>query len=450
MRIDLRMPSEPAVDGTLAADSAALAQYAAAGDELLARLPPKVDRGPVTQRAVERALESCRRVRNRVMLRHADAIYDELTDSRTVHHRLSALVLAAAKRFVGLVPTQEQLAVERQRIQAHKDGREIDQGIFFRGLLRSRTAGAHLSDAMALPSPRAQTLIAEFGRTGRIELSTVLVERSGPAAHLTIHNEQCLNAEDNRMIEDLETAIDLALLDDRVRVGVLRGGIQTHPKYRGRRVFSAGINLVDLRNGDISFVKFLLGRELGYINKLVHGLLLDPAEDAWPHGLVQKPWLAAVDSFAIGGGMQLLLVLDRVIAADDAHFSLPAAQEGIIPGLGNLRLSRLTGSRMSRRIILSGHQVRATDPEAPLLCDEVVPTADMDLAVERAVRELDSAAVAANRHLLGLAEEPPELFRAYLAEFAVIQALRLYSSDVLARLERHWSRSGTKEAGERT
>lgn len=435
---------QPAVAGTLTADADALARFIEAGDDVLAGLPARPERAPAEQRLADDMLESCRRVRNRMILRHADAIYDELTGGRTVHRRLSELVSAAAEHFPGLVPTPEQMAAERRHIQAHKDGREIDQGVFFRGLLRSRITGPHLSDAMALPSPRARALLARFAAAGHVDLDTVLVERHGPAAHLTIHNEQCLNAEDDRLVEDLETAVDLALLDDQVRVGVLRGGLQTHPKYQGRRVFSAGINLADLRAGRISFVDFLLGRELGFLNKIAHGLLADPAGDAWPHRTVQKPWLAVVDSFAIGGGMQMLLVADRVIAAEDAYFGLPAAQEGIVPGLGNLRLGRLTGSRLSRRIILSGHRIRATDPEASMLCDDVVPAGDLDLAVARAVADLDSPAVVANRRMLGLAEEPPEAFRGYLAEFAVTQALRMYSPDVLARLERHWSRSGTE------
>jgi thioesterase DpgC len=262
-------------------------------------------------------------------------------------------------------------------------------------------------------------------------------------------NTARLNAEDGRLIADLDTAVDLVLLDDQVRVGVLRGGQVDHPKYRGRRVFSAGVNLTDLRNGKISFVDFLLGRELGYVNKILRGVLTEPDAGAWCERAVAKPWIAAVDTFAIGGGMQLLLVMDRVLAEENAYFSLPAAAEGIVPGLGNLRLTRQTGARLARQVILGGRRIAATEPEAALLCDEIVPAAELDAAVDRAVAELAVPAVAANRQMLTLAEEPLDHFREYLAEFAVVQAGRTYSEDVLAKVERRWQDSQRRNRTER-
>jgi thioesterase DpgC len=132
----------------------------------------------------------------------------------------------------------------------------------------------------------------------------------------------------------------------------------------------------------------------------------------------------------------LLLVTDWVIAAEDAYLSLPAAREGIVPGVANLRLGRLAGARLSRRIILAGRKVYATAPEAAAFCDDVVPPAGMDAAIEAAVRDLDNPAVVANRMMLGLAEEPQDMLRAYMAEFAFVQAHRLYSQDVLDKVNR--------------
>lgn len=154
--------------------------------------------------------------------------------------------------------------------------------------------------------------------------------------------------------------------------------------------------------------------------------------------------MGAVDSFAIGGGMQLLLVLDRVIAEEGAYFSLPAAEEGIVPGLGNLRLGRLTGARVARQVILGGRRIDAGDPDARLVCDEVVAAGDMADAVERAVAELGAPAVAANRRMLALTEEPLDSYRTYLAEFALVQAGRSYSDDVLAKVERRWQQSQSR------
>jgi thioesterase DpgC len=420
----------PEFDGTFGDDTAAFAEHVGLGERLLAGLPVKPLRDQEQQRRVDAVLESSRRWRDRYITLHADRVYAALTNGRTAYRSLSDLAFAAAERFPGLVPDRPRLAVESALPQADKDGLEIDQGIFFRGVLRSPVAGAHLVDTMLRTTPRAEDLLDRFRRDGHVDLGAVLVERRGAIAHLTVHNEHCLNAEDNGLIDDMETAVDLALRDDAVRVGVLRGGVMTHRRYLGKRVFSAGINLKDLRDGRISYADFLLRRELGYINKLVRGVAVDGGAER----TVQKPWVAAVDSFAIGGGMQLLLTFDHVIAASDSFFSLPAAQEGIVPGAANFRLSRSTGGRLARQIILFGRRIQATDPAAATICDEVVSPLRMDAAVETAASALDNPAVVANRRMLNLAEEPADRFREYMAEFAYAQAVRLYSADVLDKV----------------
>ena len=58
----------------------------------------------------------------------------------------------------------------------------------------------------------------------------------------------------------------------------------------------------------------------------------DLPPDEWTGSTIEKPWIAAVDGFAIGGGCQHLLVMDYVLAASDAYMTLPARKEGIIPG----------------------------------------------------------------------------------------------------------------------
>jgi thioesterase DpgC len=394
--------------------------------------------------AVERADKNvARALRSRFMTAHADAVYERLTNGRSTSLRISELVEAAALTFRGLVPDAGQLAAEGTRTQARKVGHEIDQGIFLNAVLRSPVAGPHLVEAMLRPTSRALRLLPEFRRTGAADLGSVRVRRIDAAAHLTMTRDDCLNAEDNRQVDDMETAVDLALLDPAVRVGVLRGGEMTHHRYRGKRVFSAGINLRSLHAGGISLVDFVLRRELGYVHKLVRGIAVD--HDGWWHtGTVEKPWIAVVDTFAIGGGAQLLLAVDHVIAASDAYLSLPAAQEGIVPGAANLRLTRAVGPRLARQVILQDRRIPATDPDAGLFLDEVVDPDALDGAVEAGVRRLDRPAVIANRRMLNLAEESPEQFRAYMAEFALRQALRLYSDDVIGKAGRFNDRSAAE------
>ncbi|MGW2176419.1 (3,5-dihydroxyphenyl)acetyl-CoA 1,2-dioxygenase DpgC [Streptomyces sp. NPDC001705] len=366
--------------------------------------------------------DRARKLRVEIMDRHAEALYDRLTDGRSAHPRLDRLMADTAKTFPALVPT------------------EIDQGIFLRGVLRAPDAGPHLQSSMLRPTERALALLPEFRRTGSVATHSVLLERRDGVAHLTMCRDDCLNAEDNRQVDDMETAVDLALLDPDVEVGVLRGGAMTHPRYRGRRVFSAGINLKSLHAGEISLVGFLLRRELGYISKLVRGLLVE-RDDDWRSATVEKPWIGAVDTFAIGGGCQLLLVLDHVIAGSDAYVSLPAAREGIVPGVSNLRLGRVAGPRLARRVILGGRRIWATSPEARELIDEVVEPDEIDAAVDRAAELLRAPAAVPNRSMLNLAEEPPDVFRAYVAEFALRQALRLHAEDVRDKAARFGGRA---------
>ncbi len=106
---------------------------------------------------------------------------------------------------------------------------------------------------------------------------------------------------------------------------------------------------------------------------------------------IEKPWIAAVEGFAIGGHCQILLTMDYVLAADDAFMTLPARKEGIIPGAANLRLPRFTGDRLARQLIQAERRLQCDSAEGRLICDEIVPPADMDAAIERTVAMLTSA-----------------------------------------------------------
>ncbi|WP_208761143.1 enoyl-CoA hydratase/isomerase family protein [Micromonospora orduensis] len=370
---------------------------------------------------------------------HGDDVHATLTEDGRLPMRLDALLDAAAVRFPGLVPDRAALAAERSAPQRAKEGWEVDQGIFAWGLLRSTRAGTAVITDMLRPTVTAERLLSEFRGADRLDLGTVTIERHGPAAHVTLANGAVLNAEDDSLVADLETAVDLALLDDRIAVGVLRGGVVSHPKHRGRRIFCAGINLTHLYEGKISFADFLLRRELGPLNKIMRGIETgSPAGLGDLGGRREKPWIAVVDGFAIGGGMQMLLVVDHVIADEGVYFSLPAVREGIVPGVANLRLSRRLGPRAARQVLLGGRRIDAAEDVARQICDQVVPAEAIDQAVDRAVDGLQSSAVVANRRMLHLSEEPLDRFRDYLAAFSIEQAQRLYHDDVLDTIERHW------------
>lgn len=417
----------PAMTGSYAADSAELTRYLAGAEERSDGEP--VD-GPLRTAA--------RLARRRFMERHADRLYGRLTDGYRAFRRLDDLAAAASREVPGLVPTKEELEAERRRPQRDKVGREIDHGILFWGLLNSPGPGRHLLDAMRRPTERALAALPGFRATGHADLGTVTVDRRGDVGEVTVDNAAFLNAEDDLLVAALEAAVDLVLLDDSVRVGVMRGAPMTHPRHAGRRVFSAGINLTRLYEGQISLVDFFLARELGYIHKILRGLSVpDDGRTWWPEA-VEKPWVAAVDTFAIGGGAQILLVFDRVIATEDAYLTLPALREGIIPGAANLRLPRVGGNRLARQAIFADRRIEAASPEGRLLCDEVVPEERMEEAVAAAAANLAAPAVINNRRVLHAHEESEDELRRYVAAYAIEQCRRLHSPDLVENLERIW------------
>jgi thioesterase DpgC len=159
-------------------------------------------------------------------------------------------------------------------------------------------------------------------------------------------------------------------------------------------------------------------------------------------GTIEKPWIAALDAFAIGGGCQHLLVMDYVLAANDAYMTLPARKEGIIPGVSNLRLPRFVGDRIARQAIMNGRRLDTDSAEGRMICDEVVPPEQMDGALDGIIDGLTNSGVVSavsNRRAFRIGQEPLDLFRRYLALYAREQAYCHFSPALIANLERYWN-----------
>ena len=404
-----------------------------------------VEDGAELAGAVRDQLEQ-RALREAFMRRHADEVYETLTDGYREEVRVEELVFAAADRFPGLLPNAQQIAAERELKQSAKAGHELDQGIFLAHVLARPRAGTHLCHVMLRPRWESLLKVDEFRQTGHADLGLATVERIGKAGHLNLRNTRFLNAEDDGATKALEIGADLILLDPACEVGVLRGSEVDHPRHAGRRVFNAGINLTHLYNGRISFVNFMIAREMGLVGKLYRGLWLT---DDWESGLEdtsEKPWIAAVESFAIGGGCQLLLVMDRVIAEQGAYFSLPARKEGIIPGNANQRLQRFVGERVARQAIMF-ERIFKVGKRPTELCDRAVEPGTMDAAIADDAAQLTSsgvAASAANRKLLRLGQEPLDQFRRYMAVYAREQSRCMYEPALIDNLEKHWNAAARK------
>ena len=362
-----------------------------------------------------------------------EQLYDELTDGCTKPVRLEELVYGAAERVPGLVPTRAEMQAERARKLADKEGLELAQGLLIAEFLANPRTGRHLVESMLHPTRMALDHLDELRSTGTVDLGRARVTRQGRAGVLELCNPRHLNAEDGSTLPETEAAVDLVLLDPEIEVGVFRGGVVDHPRYAGGRIFGAGINLTLLYQGRIDYL-FYVVRDLGYVNKIFRGL-------AGPLA-TEKLWIAAVERYAIGGACQLLHVMDHVIAVRGSRLYLPARKEGIIPGASNLRLPRFVGDRAARQAILSGREWTAGDPDADLICDEIVEADEIDAAIERRIEALTSSGLvnaAANRAAMRVGAEPLDLFREYMATYAREQAYCQLSPALVRNLEEHWN-----------
>jgi thioesterase DpgC len=416
--------------------------------KLRAKLPPYSKQNE-NERHAYRLIRGLEIDARKLFLRsHVDAIYDALTAKCSRFVRVEELCVAAAKLLPGLVPSPKESAAEDGLLQSQKAGLEIDQGIFVSAVLRSEQAGRHLCHAMLLPTQEASELLPKFVKDGRLELPGASIERRGKAAFLTYRNPRFLNAEDQATLAGFETCVDLALLDPQVEIVVLRGGTVEHPKYKDRRMFGSGINLTHLYHGRIPFLWYLT-RDLGYVNKLYRGLAMpnDAAPDEFGGQTIEKPFIAAVDTFAIGGHCQVLLAVDYVIAEKTAFMTLPARKEGIIPGAANMRLPRAVGDRLARQAIQYERRLECDSPEGRMICDEIVEPGTMDEAVERVVKGLTSSGVvsaASNRRAFRITQEPLDMFRNYFSVYAREQAYCHFSPALIANLEKYWNAASRK------
>jgi thioesterase DpgC len=413
-----------------------------AGYDLLAALPDKPQRNGDEARAAETILTTGRASREAFLRKHVQALYAALTRNQTRHVRAEPLAYEAASLIPGLTPTRAQVDAQSQRVQRDKDAIEIDQGIFFANILADPQAGAHFCHAMLLPRAEALAALPELQAKGAVDLGTAAVMRQGKATIVFMRNPRYLNAEDEATLQQTETAVDLAILDPASELCVLRGGIVDNPKYAGKRVFSTGINLTHLYHGRISYMWYVT-REMGFVNKMMRGLARpDENPDEVFGSTIEKPWVAGVEHFAIGGGCQYLLTMDYVVAASDAYMTLPARKEGIIPGAANMRMWRFTGDRIARQAIMVGRRLDCDTPEGRMICDEIVPPGEMDAALTRVIANLtDSGVVSAagNRRAFRVAEEPLDTFRRYMAVYAREQAYCHFSPALIGNLEKHWN-----------
>ncbi len=431
----------PEITADFASDAASFSQFWRQSRDALLRLPPRTARNAAQAAAAAALHKDARAARHVFSGAHVERVYASLTAGFSRFVRLEDLALQAAGVVPGLVPGADDLAADAGRPLGEKEGWEIDQALFVSRVLAHPRCGTHLCHAMLLPRPETADALARFAADGVLDLGAARLERHGRAVHLLTSNPRYLNAEDQQTIVAMEIAVDVATLDPDSDIAVVRGQPVQNAKYAGRRIFGSGINLTKLYRGTIPFLWYLV-RDLGFVHKFLRGVASVEALPDDVNGVgAEKPWIAAVEGWAIGGHCQILLTMDYVLAAADAFMTLPARKEGIIPGAANLRLPRFTGDRLARQLIQAERRLECDSAEGRLLCDEIVAGEQMDAAIGRVVAMLtDAGAVGAlgNRRAFRVAVEPLDLFRRYFAVYAREQAACHFSEALVGNLERNW------------
>jgi enoyl-CoA hydratase len=208
----------------------------------------------------------------------------------------------------------------------------------------------------------------------------VLVDRHDGVLTMTINRAAQKNAVNRAVAEQLGAALDLLDGDPELRAGVLTGAAGT---------FSAGMDLKAFASGELPM---LPGRGLGGLTR----------------ARVRKPLIAAVEGWALGGGFELALACDLIVAAEDAKFGFPEVSRGLVAGEGGvIRLPHRLPYHVAMRVLLTGDPLPAAVAEQHGLVNELTaPGKALHTARELAGRVGRNAplAVAAVKEVLRAAE----------------------------------------------
>lgn len=181
---------------------------------------------------------------------------------------------------------------------------------------------------------------------------TIIVEARGPVGVVTLNRPEALNALNTQLIAELNRALDAFEADPGIGCAVITGS---------GRAFAAGADIREL--ADLSYPQ----------------TYLDDLLAAWDRVAARrKPVIAAVAGHALGGGLELALMCDFILAADTARFGLPEIRLGIMPGGGGTqRLTRLVGRAKAMEMCLTGRVIEAEEAERAGLVARVVPAAHL-------------------------------------------------------------------------
>ncbi len=213
---------------------------------------------------------------------------------------------------------------------------------------------------------------------------TILVEQRDAVTLITLNRPQALNALNGQVLSDLSAAFAAYDADPTQHCAVLTGS---------EKAFAAGADIkemVDKDGADFFLQDFFSGWQTGVV-------------------ATRKPWIAAVAGFALGGGCELAMMADFIIAADTAKFGQPEIKLGVAPGMGgSQRLTRAVGKAKAMDMCLTGRMMGAEEAERSGLVSRIVPAAELlDDALKAAavIAAMPPMAAMVNKEMVNIAFE---------------------------------------------
>jgi enoyl-CoA hydratase/carnithine racemase len=219
-----------------------------------------------------------------------------------------------------------------------------------------------------------------------MSFETLIVETADGVTLIRLNRPEALNALNSQLLGELTAALDTAEADEAVRCVVLTGS---------DRAFAAGADIKEM--SDKSYAQMFTMNFFGAAADRIAAF--------------RKPIVAAVAGYALGGGCELAMLADFIIAAENAKFGQPEINLGVAPGIGGTqRLTRAVGKAKAMDMILTARQMDAAEAERAGLVSRVVPLAEllttaMDAA--RKIASLSPLAVMMNKELVEAAYETP-------------------------------------------
>ncbi|MBN9576932.1 MAG: enoyl-CoA hydratase/isomerase family protein, partial [Alphaproteobacteria bacterium] len=194
--------------------------------------------------------------------------------------------------------------------------------------------------------------------------NNILATVDGGVGVITLNRPKALNALNSELLQELVTALEGWDQDDAVRAIVLTGS---------DRAFAAGADIKEMSGQ--SYMDMYKANFFAAANDRIVA--------------IRKPIIAAVAGWALGGGCELAMLCDFIIAADTAKFGQPEINLGVMPGIGGTqRLTRFVGKSKAMEMCLTGRNMDAAEAERAGLVSRVVPAADLMAEAMKAARTI--------------------------------------------------------------